>query len=186
MPKNVRKIFLTEQTSPAPSGRSWLSKLKSLCVLLARRLSTRWHCLWSLWLHGKTPLYTQCTWTQQAPCRISVCACDAMATLPSITFSADQQTLFDPRGTKWQDPGVEIRCGDFRWPFSLRNLDHPCECGPLSYPSIAMQIHTCNKGPELRVLGCSLEHSSLAGGIQPSLPIFWGVPSLLLLDTELA
>lgn len=107
---------------------------------------------------------------------------DATATLLSITSLTDRQTLFEPCGwvLRYKLAGPEgwervwSCCGAFRRLSSLRSLSHihvlPCKYIPAT------------KGQHW-ALGCSLEHNSLARGIQPSLPVFWGVPSSLLLDT---
>lgn len=140
MPKNVGKIFLTEQTLPAPWGRSWLSKLKSWCLLLARSSSTDWYCLWSLQLHIHVhPLYMDTEIHSSSRWHTEIYAHDATATLPSITSLTDQQTPFEPCGwilrNKLAGPGGWERvwscCGAFRRLSSLRSLSHihvlPCK-----------------------------------------------------------
>lgn len=103
MPKNVRKIFLTgEQPLPAPSGRSRLLKWKYWCLLLSKNSSTDWYCLWSLQPDEKISLCTHYTWKQkfiQAPDGILIYMHSATATLLSITFPTDQQTLFGACGS---------------------------------------------------------------------------------------
>lgn len=152
MPKNVGKIFLTEQTLPAPWGRSWLSKLKSWCLLLARSSSTDWYCLWSLQLHKKYPCtptvhgyrnsfklqmtyWYICTW------------CYSHIAIHNLPYRPA-----NPVWTVWM--GSEVQTGrtwglregvELLWCF--QEAFFPQE--PQPHPCSALQIHTCNKGPAL-------------------------------------